>query len=370
MSWADYNCRVTARRLVLGVFAALLAGCAPTPDTVVSVPSAAFITATLPVTERPTATNVIETAAATLPPSSIAGSTATQVNVRQEPLASGRVLGTLAASAAVDVLARDPAGNWFQIAYEAGDGGRGWVAAQYVRVPTGSTVPLASFAEGPAASVRERINVRSGPGTQFDGVGLLEARDVVTLTGKDRTGAWLQIRFAESADGRAWVAASFLEGASTDDLPIITEAGEVVGTSTPTVIGPSATPTPARAVEDGDTATAPAVDARFSPAGIGSVFYTSDLSAPEGDSSDWIQFTPYYDSITIRLDCRGNGEPAAGIMNEGAAVPGLPALECGTSHVLNLQAGTVYALHLSIAPTGTEQTYLAYTVSLFAVPAT
>ena len=101
----------------------------------------------------------------------VAGTTTTQVNVRQEPLASGRVLGTLAPSASVQIFARDPASNWYQIAYEAGDDGKGWVAAQYVGLARRGSRPHLGAGNGPLASVREQINVRSGPGTQFDAVG-------------------------------------------------------------------------------------------------------------------------------------------------------------------------------------------------------
>ena len=72
------------------------------------------------------------------------------------------VLGMLADSATVQVLAREPAGNWYQIIYDAGEGGRGWIAAQYVRLPDQAVVP--NTGGQPMASVREQINVRSGPG--------------------------------------------------------------------------------------------------------------------------------------------------------------------------------------------------------------
>ena len=144
----------------------------------------------------------------------IAGTTTTQVNVRQEPLASGRVLGTLAASATVQIHGRDPASNWYLIAYEAGNDGVGWVSAQYVRVADAAAVPIVSG--GPLASVRDQINVRSGPGTRFDAVGMLSPRDVVTLTGKDTGGAWLEIAFPAGPNGKAWVAASFLEVGATE----------------------------------------------------------------------------------------------------------------------------------------------------------
>ena len=45
-------------------------------------------------------------------------------------------------------------------------------------------------------------------------------------------------------------------------LPIVTEAGEVLGTSTPAAKAPSPTAMPATAWEDEDTSAAPAVDAQ------------------------------------------------------------------------------------------------------------
>lgn len=364
----DYNCRVVSRILILSTLAPLLVACAPATGHAVAPTGPAFVTATLPGSAELSGTPRAETPTATATPTSVTGATTTEVNVRQQPMASARVLGTLAASTSVDVFARDPVGNWFQIAYAAGDDGRGWVAAQYISVPDKGAVPLAGAAGGPTASVRERINVRSGPGTQFDAVGLLGAGDVVTLTGKDQTGTWMQIRFAGGADGLGWVAASFLESAETQDLPILSATGELLGTSTPSHSEPSATPTPETALEDGDSSTMPAVDTRFSPGGAGSVFYSSDLSTPVGDKSDWIQFAPYYDSIAFRLDCRGNGTILAEVTNQGVAVAGLPVIACGFNQSLALKAGNTYELVLSVSPVGDAPAYVTYTASLFAVP--
>ena len=84
-------------------------------------------------------------------------------------------------------------------------------------------------------------------------MGLLSARDVVTLTGKDRSSAWLQILYAAGPDGKAWVAASFVEAAATDSLAVLTETGQVLGTSTPVAMAASPTAVPATAPEDEDS---------------------------------------------------------------------------------------------------------------------
>ncbi len=236
----------------------------------------------------------------------------------------------------------------------------GWVSSQYVSVADAAAVPTVSA--GPLASVREQINVRSGPGTQFDAVGLLSPRDVVTLTGKDAGGAWLQIAYPAGPDGKGWVAASFLETGATDGLPIVAESGEVLGTSTPSPRAPSPTPAPATAADDQDSAAEPGLEARFSPGGVGSVFYSNELSAPTGDSSDWMRFTPYYNSIQIRLDCEGSGTLASEILHEGVAAAGAPLIACGFNQAFALQSGRPYLLHLWLVPDGSAQTYLSYSL--------
>src|SRR5574340_374557 len=118
---AHYNQCVLTNKVVLAVLAMLLTACAPTTDFPIPSPTLAFLTATLSASVEPTRTELATTAAATPQPASIPGSTTTQVNVRQAPLASSRVLGTLAASETVQVVAREPAGNWYEIIFDAGE---------------------------------------------------------------------------------------------------------------------------------------------------------------------------------------------------------------------------------------------------------
>lgn len=121
--------------------------------------------------------------------------------------------------------------------------------------------------------------------------------------------------------------------------------------------------------EDGDSSIAPAIEARFSPRGPGSVFYSSDVSFPQGDTADWIGFTPYFDSVTVSLDCQSGTGLIGEIMTEGAAMAGAPPLECNSNHVLTVKAGNDYMLRLSISTPGDKALYVSYTVSIFALRA-
>jgi uncharacterized protein YraI len=263
------------------------------------------------------------------------------------------------------VLGKDPGGHWYQILYDAGPDGTAWVAAEYVKVQDERAIQLAGGEAPNLASVREQINVRSGPGTTFDGLGTLSARDVVTLTGKDSAETWLQIEFAAGPGGKGWVAASFLEAFSAENLPIVDDSGEIVGTSTPTGVPPTPAPTVAAAIDDQDSPDAPSVDVTFSPTGAGSLLYSSDLSEPEGDASDWMRFTIYYPEVRISLDCTGNGGVSAELLEQGKVLPESRDFRCGGAIWLRLTAGQSYTLRLTIIPGTAALTYVHYRVGIY-----
>ena len=132
-------------------------------------------TSTVPATET---TATLETARASSPPTTLApvdGITSTQVNVRAEPSTAGNVLGIIPADMRVEITGRDPAGNWWQINYphpEAIDG-KGWVTAQFVTMPNIVEVPVIGGPQadpdgGAVALIQQQLNVRSGPGTDFN----------------------------------------------------------------------------------------------------------------------------------------------------------------------------------------------------------
>jgi len=340
---------VSPRSVPLFLLAALaLAGCVSVQTA--APPTAPFLTATLPPSPLPppTETPPPPTSVPTLPP--IDGSTTTQLNVRTEPSTGGATVGMLAPFTAVQVIARDAGGNWYQIVHPAAPEGKGWVRAEYVQVPDPSLVPPLSGApgaqEGPSGTVSQQINVRSGPGTTFDSLGTLNPQDSVTLTARNPEGSWLQIAFSAGPEGRGWVAAGFIEGADASTLPIIGEQGAVVGTGTAEAPAPTSTPTVLAAYDDGDSASGPAVNVVFSPSGAGGLQYISEVSAPQGDAADWVQFTPYMPAVTIELTCLGSNGASAELLEAGAPVPGTPRLACGGKQLLELTPGTAYLVRV------------------------
>ncbi len=335
--------------LALG-FSILLGACG-TVQTAAPEATPAFATATLPPSEAseasplpaPTETPLPPTALPTPPP--IEGSTTTQINVRSDPSTGSAALGMLAPFSRVQVLAKDAGGNWYQILYEAGPEGKGWVRAQYVQVPSPSDVPPLSGAPGaqggPSGTVTQQVNVRSGPGTTFNALGTLNPQDTVTLTGKNPDGTWLQIAFSAGPGGLGWIAAGYIQSSETAGLPIIGEQGQVVGTGTPQAVPPTPTPTVLAAPDDGDSASAPGADILFSPAGAGSLQYTSEVSAPAGDAEDWVRFTAPLPQVWIELDCLGSANARLELADGD-----LPALACGEKRLYTLAAGEPHLLRV------------------------
>jgi hypothetical protein len=215
-------------------------------------------------------------------------------------------------------MGKDTGGNWYQIAVPQGKDGLGWVSSQYVEVQDKGAIPVVGGrGDGrPSGVIIQQVNVRGGPGTDFDSLGTLNPADVVALTGKDSGGMWLQIQYASGPDGKG----------------------------------------------------SPAVNPKFLPDGVGSVIYSSDVSAPEGDAGDWIGFTPYSTRVRASLACVGNGALKVEMLQNGAAVPNWGGLQCGMSKVLDLSGRQAYLLHIFAVPRTDSLGYVHFTLSIDGTP--
>ncbi len=303
----------------------------------------------------------------------VEGTTSTQLNVRSEPSTASNVLGIIPANTKVQITGKDPAGNWWQILYPQGQDGKGWVTAQYVTTPNGTAVPVIGgedgldSASGNTAAVQQQLNVRSGPGTDFNSLGTLNPKDVVRLTGRDANGGWLQIEFASGPEGRGWINAAFVQARGVDNLTIVSEAGEAIGTGTPTEIPPTSTPTMVPAQADNDSQANPIASVVFDPFGTHTLIYSGDVSSPEGDAEDWVQFTPYSSTVIASLDCREKEDLNVSILENGQ--PSSVELFCGERQKpIRVTAGSVYSIRLQASQFSRGLQYAPYTVRIQSSP--
>ena len=356
-------------RLIVIVVLLFGTGCAVTVrDGSGTTPTPSIVTQTLPPSATLAPTYTSPPPPPTPTPAPVEGTASTQVNVRAQPSTTGEVLGIVAANAKVQIIGRDPGGNWWQILYPASLEGKGWVTAQYVTTTGKPEVPVvggtgtSQQSNGNVAIIQQQLNIRSGPGTGFNSIGTLNPQDVVTLTGKDAGGAWLQIEFAAGPDGRGWINAAFVQAIGAENLPIITEAGLVAGTGTPTGIPPTPTATFIPAPTDGDSAQSPAVNVALSASGTRSFQYSGDVSAPEGDGEDWIAFSADGGTVYLALKCAGNASLQANVLENGVLLS--LELPCGGGLRLAAQAGSVYQVRFRANPSLGGVQYTRYTIRI------
>jgi len=127
----------------------------------------------------------------------------------------------------------------------------------------------------PAITAKTDLNVRLGPETIYDPVGLLPAGTSAEITAKSEDGQWWQIKFSPASNGFGWVTANpeFSTTANTSNLPIAqapptpTGTPTLLPTSTPT-IPPTHTPVPSTATPTPTPTATPGAQFSVTPTSI------------------------------------------------------------------------------------------------------
>ena len=311
----------------------------------------------------------------TLPPphpqpttATVEGTISTQLNVRAEPSTASEVIGIIAANSKVQIIGKDIGENWWQIVYETGLDGKGWVTAQYVETEDRPEVPVIGGDDsnplgGSAAVIIQQLNVRSGPGTSFTSLGILNPNDIISLTGKNSNGTWLQIDFPAGADGRGWVSSGFVKADDTTGLPIVSEAGYVIGTGTPenTPLPPVSTLVPAPL--DFDSADAPVKTVLLGGVGTHTALYNGDVSFPDGDTEDWISITPKKSIVFAGIECSGSEMLQIEIVGTGIN------LACnGAIQAISTSIDKPLLIHIQAQGSGNLLQYTSYILNIKVSP--
>jgi uncharacterized protein YraI len=181
--------------------------------------SAAYISTATPISSLPVASGEVTPT----PPNNSTGIVNTStLNVRSGPNVSFPVTTVLTFGQAVPLIGRNAAATWVQIQF--GDGTTGWVNTQFITTAIDiANLPITSDnvtpGTGQAVVTANRLNFRTGPGTNFDILGVVLEGDVLTLLGRNADGSWLQVRRADGSVG--WVSRSWVQtNANIFALPI------------------------------------------------------------------------------------------------------------------------------------------------------
>jgi len=296
---------------LIPLFVLVGAACSPQetlPDTPTLTPQV-IITSTLPPTLTPLPSNTPEPPTPTLAVQPAEGQTTAQLKVRNAPSETGDLLGTVDIFAKIQIVGIDPTSGWWMIVYPQSPTGTGWVTAQYVQATNAQDVPVISANAG-------------GP-----------------------------------AQGTA-VAAQ-------------TEAGPTVEAGSPAPTSAGSAQNLATAFPDGDSAQSPAVSLSLSKASVRSFNYSSDISSPEGDPEDWVQFkleghTGQETVVSVILNCSGSSPLNVELIQNNVILQSWSDIVCGHPSQLQLYlfVGSPYSLRLTPAGGNSSIDYVAYTLTV------
>ena len=87
---------------------------------------------------------------------------------------------------------------------------------------TPTFVPTATVG-GPYVYVPEKVNVRTGPATYFDQVGVLVAGQMAPALGRTEVGEWIQVEYPGAPGSQAWIYAALVtvRDAELMDLAVV-----------------------------------------------------------------------------------------------------------------------------------------------------
>lgn len=142
----------------------------------------------------------------------------TDVNVRNGPGTDFEVVGLLKAGEKAEVVALDDSQKWVGIKYAAAQDGTGWVSADFVSRPEAMQDVPTPNPDAASVTADANVNIRAGPGTNYEQVGVLNAGESAAVLGKSSDGQWWQISIA---GGQGWVSSQYVTASNTETVPTV-----------------------------------------------------------------------------------------------------------------------------------------------------
>lgn len=155
------------------------------------------------------------------------------INIRSGPGLGYNKIGVVAIGQQVSATGISPDGFWLAIRIPESSE-LGWISADYV-VPQdfenlkiialesiSDTLIIPTPGEGkPTATAMTMVNIRKGPGLQYNILGRLEPGQQAEILGISPDKSWWLISVMVKGEDRGWVAVNFVQAVNTDGIPII-----------------------------------------------------------------------------------------------------------------------------------------------------
>lgn len=160
------------------------------------------------------------------------------VYVRTGPGANFPAYGVAKAGASGRVIGKSVDGQWLVVRLDPTNvgAGYGWVMAQYTQAENIADVqtiampdapvqapPPPPAAGAPTATAVDYVNVRGGPGTNYNVLVTAPPGASGEVSGKSADGGWWQVKIstAYAADGFGWVSAAYVYTQNTGSVPVV-----------------------------------------------------------------------------------------------------------------------------------------------------
>lgn len=111
-------------------------------------------------------------------------------------------------------------------------------------LPPATIVAPTPVPGGPTAIVTapDGVNIRSGPGTEYDIIGIMPQNTQAPIVGRSADGQWWVLNIPAAPNSQGWVSASYVRAENADNAPVILPPGAPAPTATPTPVPPVETP--------------------------------------------------------------------------------------------------------------------------------
>ncbi len=189
-----------------------------------------------------------------------------QANLRAAPDVSSELVGQIVSGRSYPVIGRSELYPWVLIADPTTQQPMGWVFTDLVDLqgdlnsvplselvmdaaaPTSdaqdspspspgatATLPVPTPTNAVTGTVLGEINVRYGPGTEYDRIGVAEAGDSFVITARHTQLPWVQVSYPQSPNGFGWIAVDLLDiQGDLNSVPPISQTSFYLPTLTPT----------------------------------------------------------------------------------------------------------------------------------------
>ncbi|HVO43561.1 MAG TPA: SH3 domain-containing protein [Aggregatilineales bacterium] len=212
----------------------------------------------------------------------IKGIVVATLRLRAKPSTSEAQIALLQPNDVVTAIGRNTSGTWVEITTSGNQ--TGWVGSPYVVLIKGKLTDLpivdssGNAAEtGPTVSgiqgiIVSKLTLRAKPSTGEAALGILNPDDLVTVTGRNSTGTWLQVTTSGGLSG--WVASPYVALVKTtlDNVPVVDTSSNAAATE---AAAPESTPESTEASTAIATECPPATEAASGVALKGIVVSTS-----------------------------------------------------------------------------------------------